>query len=284
MDYFRPDGDVRRDRRAFTDAELQAIFTAAQASKKKRYRLAGTDRSMLYKLAAYTGFRAFALAMLTPASFDFDSEPATVTIPAVNQKNKTTITNPLAPSVASEIKEYLAGRKPQDRVWPGCWYLFAARMLRTDLAAGGVQERTEKGRADFHSFRHTFTSRVARLATTKVAMSLTGHKTAGVIMGYTHVADDDRNAVVQALDAAHCASQPPARFDWQALLAEFEKLRLNGETAIIGDVGRETDGSWVFFGDPLVFGQVHQLTQDNPDASYSTAVPCTASPSSSRAL
>jgi site-specific recombinase XerD len=73
--------DRRHDRRPFSEAELTSIVNAANGGpvvlKMKR-----PDRAMLYAVAAYTGLRASELASVTPASFDIDGEPPTVTVQA----------------------------------------------------------------------------------------------------------------------------------------------------------------------------------------------------------
>jgi integrase len=289
LDYFPADGDVRRNRRAFTADEQAAVFAAARASGRKKYRLMGMDRYMLYRLAACTGLRAYALAMLTPIALDLDADPATVVSAATDQKNKTLHRVPLASSFAAELRDYLAGRDPATRIWPGMWYGFAARMLRVDLAAAGVPTRTEDGNAHFHSFRHTFTSRVARVATTKVGMSLTGHKTASVFHAYTHVDEADRNAVIGALDGA---PQPAPAASLESLITQLESRRLAHDMLLFGDCWLQGT-ELIPFGELRVIGQIHQLdereavnqpTHSASDANHIAATLCTSGHCPSNAL
>ena len=65
--------DVRRARRELTADELRRLFVAARASARTFRGLTGADRYFLYLVAAGTGFRANALANLTPADFDLDA-------------------------------------------------------------------------------------------------------------------------------------------------------------------------------------------------------------------
>jgi excisionase family DNA binding protein len=74
--------DVRRTRRELTADELHRLFTAARESGRTFRGLTGTDRFTLYLTAAGTGFRANALAKLTPADFDLEAAGSVVTLAA----------------------------------------------------------------------------------------------------------------------------------------------------------------------------------------------------------
>lgn len=262
MELFRSDGDVRFARRDFTKEEQEAIFSAAKGSRVRFRGLGGADRYLLYRTASLTGLRAGAIGHLTPAHFNLDADPPTVTVPARNQKNRERHSMPLNSSLAVELREYLKGRGADKPVWPGGWVDNAAMMLRVDLEAAGVPEVTPEGHAHFHSFRHTFTTKVARVATNvKAGMSLTGHKTASMFNHYTHTAMDERVAIVEQLDAVQTKQGAGSPLDWSSLLDEFRRTRMDGQTVIIGDIGREHNGEWVLFGEPHVFGKIHQLNE-----------------------
>src|SRR5207244_2720043 len=86
---------------------------------------------------APTGFRARALAGLTPADFDLAADVPAVVLPARLAKNKKTKVQPLAADVAGALRAYLDGRPKNAPVWPGGWKEDAAKMLRADLAEAG---------------------------------------------------------------------------------------------------------------------------------------------------
>ena len=71
------DGKLSRVRRAATPQQFAKLITAARKSTNRR-QLPGTDRAVVYMVAAYTGFRAAELASLTPESFDLDHRSVTV--------------------------------------------------------------------------------------------------------------------------------------------------------------------------------------------------------------
>ena len=70
--------DVRHARRELTAEELRRLFNAAGSSTNTYRGLTGEDRYFLYLVAAGTGFRAYALANLTPSDFDLDAETVTL--------------------------------------------------------------------------------------------------------------------------------------------------------------------------------------------------------------
>src|SRR5262249_20273674 len=74
--------DRRHDRRELTEGELRSLLEAARAGGRAFRGLTGRDRFHLYAAACATGFRASALASLTPESFEFAAEPPVVTLAA----------------------------------------------------------------------------------------------------------------------------------------------------------------------------------------------------------
>src|SRR5205823_3118198 len=132
--------------------------------------LTGADRYHLYLAACGTGFRVGELAALVPESFDFAGDPPAVTLPTAVAKNRRRATQPLPPSIADALKEYLRGRPAGQPAWPGTWHERAADMLRLDLEAVGVPYEVQGPDgplyADFHALRHTFVSMLARSGAT----------------------------------------------------------------------------------------------------------------------
>src|SRR5262249_56320351 len=81
----------------------------------------GWDGYHLYATACGTGFRASALASLTPESFDLDSEPATVSLAARRNKSRKLKIQPLPPDVAELLRVYLKGKPAGQPIWGGTW-------------------------------------------------------------------------------------------------------------------------------------------------------------------
>jgi integrase len=67
--------DSRHDRRELTADELRKLLETTRSNARTLRGMTGEDRFMLYGTACGTGFRAGALASLTPAHFDLDDTP-----------------------------------------------------------------------------------------------------------------------------------------------------------------------------------------------------------------
>src|SRR5205823_1299048 len=80
------EADRRHDRRALTAEELERVLTVTRASKHVFRGLDGEARYHLYFVGCLTGFRASALASLTPAHFDLDGAVPVVILAAREDK------------------------------------------------------------------------------------------------------------------------------------------------------------------------------------------------------
>jgi len=185
--------DVRHARRELTAEELQRLFRAARASARTFRGLTGTDRYFLYLLAAGTGFRANALANLTPNDFDLSPPSPSVTLAARHAKNRKTQVQPLPVDVADALRGYLAERRGNVLVWGGTWHASGrmGEMLRFDLDAAGIAYAVEGPDgpefADFHSLRHSFLTLGGRSGIDlRTLQELAGHSTPTLTARYTH--------------------------------------------------------------------------------------------------
>lgn len=147
--------DRRHDRAVLSSEDLAKLIAAAKKGQPV-HNLTGTDRAMLYLVAAYTGLRAHELASLTPASFKLDCARPTLTVQAGYSKHGETDVLPVHPDLIAVLPEWMRFRPADEPLWPSKWYLHAARMMRVDLAVAKVPYKTADGRFhDFHSLRHT---------------------------------------------------------------------------------------------------------------------------------
>jgi len=167
--------DQTRRRRNLPDEEMAALVAAAKRSPEPFLGLSGPDRAMLYVVAANTGLRASELASLTPKSFRLDGSRATVRCLAGYTKNGEEAVLPLRSEVAAMVRDWLANKPANERLWPGEWASqrhgaemiriapASPRLRRADLTAADVDYEDDTGRvADFHALRHTFISNLAR--------------------------------------------------------------------------------------------------------------------------
>ena len=183
--------DVRRTRRELDADELRRLFIAARGSARAYRGLTGEDRYMLYLVAAGTGFRANALANLTPA--DFDLSAATVTLAARLNKSRRLKVQPLPADVADALRDYLTGKPDAAPVWGGTWARDhrGAEMLRIDLEAAGIAYATEgpdgPEYADFHSLRHSYLTLGGRSGIDlRTLQELAGHSKPELTARYSH--------------------------------------------------------------------------------------------------
>jgi integrase/recombinase XerC len=185
--------DVRRARRELTADELRRLFTAARSSKRTFRGLTGTDRFYLYLTAAGTGFRANALANLTPADFDLDVGGPIVTLAARFNKSRKPKEQPIPTDVADALREHLSGKPLNAPVWGGKWGKdrLGAEMLRGDLVEADIPYATEgpdgPEYADFHSLRHSYLTLGGRSGIDlRTLQILAGHSTPVLTARYSH--------------------------------------------------------------------------------------------------
>jgi excisionase family DNA binding protein len=181
--------DLRHPRRALAE-DLFSRFIEVTGAGATFRGLTGSDRLILYTLAAQTGFRASELGSLLPASFTFYTDPPTVTVRAAHSKHRRKDVQPLRPDVAEMMRQYSVAKPKDEPLWPGTWTLAAAEMLRGDLEAAGIPYQDDDGRYfDFHAMRGQFISFLAAGGVhPKVAQTLARHSTITLTMDhYTHL-------------------------------------------------------------------------------------------------
>jgi site-specific recombinase XerD len=230
--------DVRVVRRALDQEELAALISAA--SQRGMFRtLTGDDRAILYLLAAFTGLRASELASLSESSFNFDSNPPTLTVQAACSKHRRKDLLPLHGQLATRIQSWIkrrrqclkenspdVGSRSADNLdailFPGTWKDCAAKMLKRDLnsarekwisEADSGEERLRRqqsdfltyessdGKSDFHALRHKFVTDLAASGVhPKLAKELARHSSITLTMDrYAHVGLQEMNAALGTL-------------------------------------------------------------------------------------
>lgn len=186
--------DRRRERRALTAEELEALLRAAEAGPplvatrgeqrgpRPKVWITGAERAAVYRLAAGTGFRAEEVRTLTPERFKLDGTTPTITVLARHSKNGKEAVQPITTELAEALKPFVHG-KGDGKPWmaiPGK----LAGMLRHDLEAAGIAAVNGSGVVDFHALRMTFiTGLVARGLNPRVIQALARHSTITLTMG-----------------------------------------------------------------------------------------------------
>jgi integrase len=185
--------DRRHDRRELDAGELGRLLSSARASLRTFRGLTGPDRFHLYATACGTGFRASALASLTPENFDLTEELPTVTLAARHAKNRKMKVQPIPPDLAELLRGYLVDKPARQPVWGGTWArgYKGAEMLRIDLEAAGILYTVEGPDgplyADFHSLRHSYLTLGGRAGIDlRTLQELAGHSTPVLTARYSH--------------------------------------------------------------------------------------------------
>jgi len=193
--------DIRRERRELGKVEFERLLVVT-ADGPTHHGMTGPDRALLYLFAAETGLRASEIRSLTRSSFDFDSEPSTVTVAARYAKNRRRDVQPLRPEMADLMKARLANCLPKAPVFIMPHDNHRVPMLREDEEAAGIEYRDANGRyADFHCLRHTFITNLTKSGVhPKVTQTLARHSTITLTMKYyTHLGMEEQTTALEKL-------------------------------------------------------------------------------------
>ena len=191
--------DKRHSRRALSPTEAQAIIQAAE-SGPTILGMDGHGRAVLYHTAYGTGFRANELRSLTPENFNLDGEPPTITVRAGFSKHRREDIQPIRHDLADMLRKYLAGKPAGTPVFdmPEKTY----KLMRADCGAAGVAYCDDAGQyADFHAWRHSFISALAKAnVSVKLAQTLARHSDPKLTLNtYTHIGLFDTSAALETL-------------------------------------------------------------------------------------
>ncbi len=206
LDLLSTTTDRRRDRRELDASELRRLLKVTRESERPFRGLSGEDRFHLYATACGTGFRASALASLTPESFDLGGNTPTVTLAARHAKNRKTKVQPLPPDVADLLRAYLREKPAGQAIWGGTWAkgYCGAEMLRGDLDAAGIPYAVEGPdgplSADFRALRHSYLTLAGRAGIDLPTLQeLAGHSTPTLTARYSHRRLHDLAGAVEKL-------------------------------------------------------------------------------------
>jgi integrase len=230
---FNAETDRRYVRRELQPDELVYLLRTVESYTTPMHNLPGPDRAMAYRVALGTGFRAKELRSLTPASFDLDSNPPTVTVQAGYSKRRRLDVQPIRQDLAALLRPWLAKYGREEHPFAKMPER-TARMLQDDLdearrrwlqdakteAERATREQSDflkhtdaDGRVlDFHGTRHTYISGiVAGGASVKVAQELARHSTPTLTIGrYAHARLHDLTAALDALPGSGTPQEPNA--------------------------------------------------------------------------
>lgn len=186
-----------RERRALSADDFGRLVAAAAAGPG-RGGVSGSDRAMLYLLAAYTGFRRSELLSLGPESFDLAA--GTVRLKAERSKRGREEVAPVPGWLVEKLNVWLVGRSAP--LWPAG--LRTAAIVAEDLKAAGIDVVDFQGRVfDFHALRVQFVTELARAGVSLVAaQKLARHSTPALTANvYAKLGDEELAKAVERIPA-----------------------------------------------------------------------------------
>ncbi|MEM6394248.1 MAG: site-specific integrase [Planctomycetota bacterium] len=141
------DLDRRRERRAATDEEVEALLAVMPERRR-----------LVFLAAVFTGLRRGEMNAIERRDIDLSDRTLRVR-PEVGKTAKAAVV-PIHDALVEPLREHLAGMKPNDLVFKP---VPQTKTLRRDLAKAGINYRDEHGRQlDFHAMRTTFATRLLR--------------------------------------------------------------------------------------------------------------------------
>jgi integrase len=212
--------DVVHGRGAFTKEEIERIAEAAR--KGPSYRgLTGTQRAILYVFASCTGLRAKECAAVRKGVFGLGL--ACVRLLGQFTKNSQDAMQPIPSFLRPTLAEYVTTLGDDDFLWPGGWEQDgqggwveagwiagkeAGEFLRKDAAGcspgiviGRKGQEANGGRVlDFHSFRHSYVSSLARAGISEgLAQKLARASCRAILLRYTHTECDQLTEAIEGI-------------------------------------------------------------------------------------
>ena len=191
---------VTRKRRCITQEEFARLLVAAKNGPIS-CRLSGEQRVMLYLLTASTGFRAHEMASISPNSFSLDGDRPTVMIDCTISKRRRYDVQELQEELAEQFRQWLADKPADTPLWPGWWFHHAARMLRQDLKAAGIDYETDDGVIDFHAVGrvHFITNLVSTNSPLTLVQRIARLSTPALLDRYYRPSDTARTEAINAM-------------------------------------------------------------------------------------
>jgi integrase len=187
------------ERGVFTPAEVKMLADQAK----------GTEWQSVIMFGYYTGAR---LGDCTKMEWD-NLDLANGILKLFESKNRKWVTVPLHPDLQEHLSQLASIDKPQKYITPHMAGLGPGG--RHGLSEGfkrvmhnaGIDPQTVKGggirnvsKRTFHALRHSFTSALANAGVTpELRMKLTGHKSAEIHRGYTHLEMDTLKDAIKKL-------------------------------------------------------------------------------------
>lgn len=209
-------GETKRD--AFTGEQVEALLDAAIVREHgKPVFEAGAEWRGAILFAYFTGTRLQDVANITWNAIDLPAGTITyrakkggklVTVPLHSELESHLLALPAPDSGKAFVFPALAGGRTSGR--SGLSMTFARIMARAGVKGEVLRAASEGGKGrtvrslTFHSLRHSFNTEMANAGVSQeIRMKLTGHLSADMNKGYTHLELEPLRAAVAAIPGIH---------------------------------------------------------------------------------
>ena len=198
LEHLTPAKTTSRKRIALEIEGIRQLLTYTDTAGVS-FGLKGFQRSILYRVAMETGFRAGEIRCLKIS--DFDLKGGYVKLSGTHTKNGIDAEIPIRPELIEKLKSYFKGKLPQVQAFKMPYNTNLARMFRADLDSAKVKIESDTGLIDFHSLRHTFGSLLAASGChPKTAQQLMRHSDINLTMSrYSHVFRGQESTAIASL-------------------------------------------------------------------------------------
>jgi integrase len=204
FDLPRPRGrDTNRKRAALTEEEITRLLSYClhAPSLMRATPMTGPQRRMMYLIVLETGLRRSEVCSLTHENLRLTDDRPHIYLPASAAKNRREAHLPVRETIACELLGWSQLQCPDVPFFdvPAVW---AARLVRRDIHAAGIEIDPARGRMDFHALRHTFITRMVRQnAPPTVVQRLARHSDVRLtLQTYTHLQDEELRGWLDRLD------------------------------------------------------------------------------------
>lgn len=201
--------DKVRPRRVFTVDEVKRL-NAATINAPEHHGSTGLQRSLSYRIGYGTGWRYNEILTTERKDITLGRKPS-ITVRAINAKNKKTDTNPLPPKLAKDLEQYFKDNPamPHTKVFPRMPIGKGAAMIKEDMKLAGIPYKTDEGTADFHALRHTYGTWLALRGTLiHITKELMRHEDINTTNKYyVHISEADKAAAISELPDIDIAEQ-----------------------------------------------------------------------------
>ena len=196
------------ERGVFTPTELKLLVEAAK----------GTEWETVILFGFYTGARLSDCTRMEWAKVDL----ANGTLNFFEGKNQKGMFLPLHPELAAHLETIATSDKPQKYITPHMAELGPggrhglSEGFKRIVTKAGLDLQTVQGsgvrsisKRTFHALRHSFTSALANAGVSpELRMKLTGHKSAEIHRGYTHLEMETLKDAIKKLPGLHAVRYP----------------------------------------------------------------------------